>query len=185
MWPWGHLALGYLVYSAIGRYRRRPRRVVPVVILAVATQLADLIDKPLAWSIGVLDAGRSLGHSAIVAGMVVGLIAVIVRSRPGLRAGAFAFGVGHVSHLLGDIIDTIVTADLTALAFLWWPFLSIPPADASRSIIGMFLSMAPTPFFLAQLVLTVVATVVWIDDGCSGLAQVGTAVGIDRCERSR
>ncbi|MFB6299980.1 MAG: metal-dependent hydrolase [Halobacteriales archaeon] len=182
MWPWGHLALGYLLYSAVGRYRRMPRRIVPIVILTVATQIADLIDKPLAWSIGILDAGRSLGHSMIVAGLVIGLLAMIVRARPILKEGSLALGIGHVSHLLGDVIDTLVTADSSALGFLVWPVVSIAPSDGSHSILGMFLSMTPTPFFLAQLVLVGIAVVIWIDDDCPGLDLVRIAIASDRRE---
>ena len=64
MWPWGHLAVGYLVYSGLSRWRfgRLPGSVATLAV-ALGTQLPDLVDKPLAWTVNVLASGRSLAHS--------------------------------------------------------------------------------------------------------------------------
>jgi hypothetical protein len=66
MWPWGHLALGYLLYSPFARARfGRPPTDRATLLLAFGTQLPDLVDKPLAWRLDVLPAGRTLGHSLL------------------------------------------------------------------------------------------------------------------------
>ena len=60
MWPWGHLALGYLLHSPLARARfGRPPTDRATLLLVIGTQLPDLVDKPLAWWLGVLPAGRS------------------------------------------------------------------------------------------------------------------------------
>jgi hypothetical protein len=59
MWPWEHLAVGYLLYSVScvlwGRYPTR----IGVAALAFGTQFPDLVDKPLGWWLGVLPSGQS------------------------------------------------------------------------------------------------------------------------------
>ena len=70
MWPWEHLAFGYLLWSLWLRARGRS---LPgdweALVLVFATQLPDLVDKPLAWQLGVLPGGRSLGsRGATIAG---------------------------------------------------------------------------------------------------------------------
>jgi len=68
MWPWGHLAVGYLLWSVLVRDRRfRPPTGAETLLLAVGTQFPDAVDKPLAWSLGVLPNGRSLAHSVFLA----------------------------------------------------------------------------------------------------------------------
>jgi len=67
MWPWGHLAVGYVAFSVFVRFRlgRQPSGHAALA-LAVATQLPDLIDKPLAWQFGLLSSGISVAHSILV-----------------------------------------------------------------------------------------------------------------------
>ncbi|PSQ27664.1 hypothetical protein BRD03_05435 [Halobacteriales archaeon QS_9_68_17] len=73
MWPWGHLAVGYLLYAASSRRQRaRPPDGAETILIAFGTQFPDLGDKPLAWTVSVLPNGRSLAHSAFVAAAVIG-----------------------------------------------------------------------------------------------------------------
>lgn len=77
MWPWGHLAVGYLLYSAAVRLRTgRPPRAAAVVLLLAGTQLPDVVDKPLAWVYHVVPQGYAVGHSVFVA-VPVGLVAAL------------------------------------------------------------------------------------------------------------
>ena len=63
MWPWDHLAFGYVWYTLASRgWDGRPPSNAAAIALAVGTQFPDLVDKPLAWWLDVLPAGRSLGH---------------------------------------------------------------------------------------------------------------------------
>lgn len=62
----------YVPYAldTLVRERRLPNAKHTVVPL-YATQLPDLIDKPLAWSVGILPTGRSLAHSLLTASLVL------------------------------------------------------------------------------------------------------------------
>ena len=72
MWPWEHLAVGYIAFSVMQRVGgRQGVPALAVVALALGTQLPDLIDKLLGWGIGILPGGRSLGHSLLFALPVV------------------------------------------------------------------------------------------------------------------
>jgi len=128
MWPWGHLAVGYIAYAAYTRYRHDEHpRAVPVVALAVGTQLPDLIDKPLAYSVGALPEGRSLAHSLVVAVPVCLLALAFARRETGWRSGAgVAVAIGYGTHLFGGSVRELATLDLDALSFLAWPILAAP-----------------------------------------------------------
>lgn len=176
MWPWGHLAVGYLAYAAVldGRLRRSPDGLA-VVVLAVATQLPDLVDKPLAWHLGVIPNGRSLAHSAIVATVVILLVGWALRAR-GERTLAVAFAVGYYAHLVADAVSPILTGEWEGLAFLAWPV--IPAADDldSTGIVEFFLALARDlaagdvpPFFVAELGLVLLAAALWASHGFPGL----------------
>lgn len=102
MWPWGHLAVGYLLYSGAVHLRTgRPPRAAAVVVLAVGTQLPDVVDKTLAWVYHAVPQGYAAGHSVFVAvpvGLAVALggIAYGRSAIPG-RYGRFSDGRGGAS----------------------------------------------------------------------------------------
>lgn len=128
MWPWEHLAAGYLLYSGYVRLRRRrPPDANAVLVLAVATQLPDLVDKPLAWLLGILPTGTSLAHSALLAGPLVFLFFLLAR-RVGRPALGSAFAIGYTSHLLGDVAYRHFVED-ESLGFLLWPLVPQPRDD--------------------------------------------------------
>ncbi|MFB6296977.1 MAG: metal-dependent hydrolase [Salinirussus sp.] len=134
MFPLGHAALAYLVYVAVAPvagWRLPARSALPA--LALGSQLPDLIDKPLAF-VGVLDSGRSLGHSVFAAGILVAVAVWLGRralSHGGIgtwrrrlaTAGPGAFAVGYASHLAGDAWLPLVTGAVSELRFLVWPLL--------------------------------------------------------------
>lgn len=92
----------------------------------VGAALPDLLDKPLA-SLGVVDLFHSVGHSAVLAAVVLP-VAVL---GPAGRAAA----VGWASHLLLDAFHVIVNGRAGDALFLAWPFvvppdpLAIPPGE--------------------------------------------------------
>jgi hypothetical protein len=133
MWPWGHLAVGYIVYATYTRYRHRGYPVgMPVVVLTVATQLPDLIDKPLAYSAGLLPEGRSLAHSLLVAIPFCVLALGLVHRESGWRArSGVAFVVGYTTHLLGDSIHGLLALRTEELTFLAWPLLAAPDYETT------------------------------------------------------
>ncbi|SEV81527.1 metal-dependent hydrolase [Natrinema salifodinae] len=177
MWPWGHLGVAYLLYSIYchGRFRRPPRPG-PVLAVVLGSQFADLIDKPLAWGFGILPSGRTLAHSLLFAGALIGIVyaVALVRGRVEL---ATAFVIAHLSHPLADLPPRAFLGYPFGSEFLFWPFLSAPAFDYGESlfeppaVIELVASPFTDPllFFLANTALFVFALGVWCVDGCPGL----------------
>lgn len=179
MWPWGHLALAYLVYAASSRVRRGHRPTAAAALaVALGSQAPDLVDKPLAWSASVLPTGRSLAHSLLV--VVPVLVALYVlggRStgddpRADRRPLAVAFGAGALSHLFGDALYPLVDLQFRHLGFLLWP--AVPPVEyeVEQSFAAHFALVELSPEFLFELLLVALALLVWRRDGYPGLAAV-------------
>lgn len=170
MWPWGHAAIGYLLWTTF--VRRTDDRVPTggeVWLLALGTQFPDIVDKPLAWELGVLPAGRSLAHSLLTASLVIGGFYVLMRRR-GREPLAFAFGVGYVSHSLADTLSALSTGEYDELTFLLWPVLPAPVYE-SESLVSNVEELALSVFVLAELLLVGYALVRWRFDGLPGLPR--------------
>lgn len=172
MWPWGHLAFAYLLHSAFVhlRYRRRPAWP-GVALVALGSQVPDLIDKPLAWTLNVLPSGRSLGHSVLV-GTVIVVVAVALLRRYDLRGWPFA--LGYYSHLAGDSIRPVLDGRFQDLAFLLWPFFELETTGegASVGIIRYLLNAQLEGTVLIDLGLAGVVFVWWLVDGAPGVRPV-------------
>jgi len=109
MWPWGHLAVAYLLYTVITHRRfGRPPRAVPAIALAFGSQTPDLIDKPLAWNFGILPDGRTLAHSLFVVALLVPVVLLVADRLEG-RAIGVAFLIGYCSHLLADVPPRVLS----------------------------------------------------------------------------
>jgi hypothetical protein len=172
MWPWGHLAAGYLVYSAYAHLRtgESPANL-PALVAVFATQVPDLIDKPLAWSLAILPSGRSLGHSVVT--VVPALVVVwLLAARRDARPLGTALAIGVLSHLFTDALYPLLGLDVEFLTFLGWPLLPLPAYEVDSSFAAHFALVEVTPAFVFELVLVVVASVVWHYDGRPGLATV-------------
>lgn len=180
MLPWGHLAVGYLVYAALTRLRlRRSPTGVPTIVLVLATQLPDLVDKPLNWWFGILD-GRGVAHSVLVVAAVCVLAAIVAAEYDRTDIGS-AFSIGLFSHLFADALQAVLAGQFGQAAFLLWPLFPAPtypkdaPADHVVVWLDQFRAIVTTPaaglttWFGFQLVLVLVALVVWIADGAPGL----------------
>ena len=129
MWPWGHAALGYLLYVVYLRVRTREAPTGRgVLALLAGTQTPDLIDKPLAWYLHVLEYGRSLAHSVLTGGLILLTIVLYLRYRGHGRL-ATAFAIGYLSHLVGDSYGFALAGNWENLAFLVWPLLPIPGVE--------------------------------------------------------
>lgn len=175
MWPWGHLAVAYLLYTVYTHHRfDRPPLAVPALALAVGSQVPDLIDKPLAWTFGILPGGRTLGHSLLFAAVLVTIVYALA-VRLDRRDVGLAFVIGHVSHLVTDVPPSALTGDFSGTEFLLWPLVDQPPEDSVDGIIDAILNYyAMGPYELFQFGLFVLAALVWYRDGMPGLGYVRT-----------
>lgn len=176
MLPWGHAAVGYLAYSGLAQLRGRlPLDGWAVVALGFGTQFPDLVDKPLAWSLAILPAGRSLAHSALSLTLVAA-IALYVARRRGRERTAWAFLTGYASHLAADAIAPLSRGDVHGVSYVLYPLLPVPEPDRDYSFIEFFLSLQLTPLIGLGLVLSVLAVGQWYRDGQPGLVELGGAV---------
>ncbi|WP_246998694.1 metal-dependent hydrolase [Halosolutus gelatinilyticus] len=182
MWPWGHLAVAYLCYAVWTHVRfDRPPRALPAIALAIGSQTPDLVDKPLAWTFGVLPGGRTLAHSLFVATLVVSA-SYAIGVRFDRREIAGAFGLGYYSHLLADLPPDVLTGDVSGAAYLLWPILEQPPEEPVSGLLdAIFNYYAMGPYQVFQLVLFAVAAAVWYVDGRPGVGYVRAS--IDRLGR--
>jgi len=177
MWPWGHLAFGYLLYS-LGL--RAGQRTSPTdqqaIALALGTQLPDLIDKPLAWWIPLLPGGRTLGHSLVFAVPLVLVLGWIGRRR-GRLSWVVAFVVGYASHLVGDLYLAVASGNYHELAILLWPLTPTVVYDSQPSVLWHLSSITLSPLFLAELGLGVFVVVLWLADGSPGVGPIRRLLG--------
>jgi len=183
MWPWEHLAVGYLGYSLSVRLfgRGRPGDAA-VVALAVGTQFPDLVDKPLAWGLGVLPSGYSLGHSLLAAIPVSALVVALARRFGRPRLGA-AFAFGYLSHLPGDVVFPLLAGGELAPTKLLWPVVPASDAatgtgvfDAVRAMVdryGAELASGELGAYLAvEIALLASVLAVWLRDGTPPLGAM-------------
>ena len=169
MWPWGHAALGYLLYSVFVRLRtREPPTGVGVVALLVGTQAPDLIDKPLAWYLHVLEYGRSLAHSVFTGGVILLTVVLFLRHR-GHRAAATAFAIGYLSHLVGDSYTFVLAGDWEYLAFLVWPLLPIPGVEYElEGVLAHLARLDAAAIYSEGVLLAGGVFVLWLLQGAPG-----------------
>jgi hypothetical protein len=176
MWPWGHLAFGYLLYSVRTRVAaHRAPTGSETLALALGTQLPDLVDKPLAWTFGVLPSGRSFAHSVFTAVVVFALVYVALRGR-GRSEDASAFVVGYVSHLVGDSASHAFRGDFEMLGFLGWP-LTATDYGVERGFVYRAGRLDGADLLGPELVLVVLAALLWLRDGAPGLRTVSAFAG--------
>jgi hypothetical protein len=185
MWPWEHAAFGYLLYSTVTRLTGERPTDGAIIALSFGTQIPDLVDKPLAWSFGVLPSGTSLAHSAFVAAPVAVLVLSLGRrvGRPTVAAG---FVVGYWSHLVGDVVYPTFLRGVLNVDAVLWPLVSGPPGQyagvfaRTASLFAGLLELLGTPagmsYLLAEVVLLGSATFFWAADGTPGTGPLRTIV---------
>lgn len=178
MWPWGHLAVGYLLYSTLVRARTGRAPSGPAALaVALGTQFPDLIDKPLAWGLGVLPHGRTLAHSLFTATIVVVLGYAYARHRGRAELGV-AFGVGYLTHPFADGLLPLVQGHTEYVAYLLWPLFGLPFYSTDATVLVSLGWFDLTVYGLFQLGLAVVAYAVWVADGRPGLGTFRRSLGL-------
>jgi len=168
MWPVGHTSVAYLLYAGITRQRfdTGPGSVAAVLV-GVGSLLPDIVDKLLAWHLGVLPTGRSLFHSSLVLVPFVLAVAVLARRR-GSGEYAVAFGVGALPHPLFDAAPALWSPETAT--FLLWPLLPVTPYEgAPPTVVELLRSSLGDPYFLLEFLLLGLAVAVWRADGYPGL----------------
>lgn len=176
MYPWVHLAFGYLAYSAYThgvRWRRPTGR--EAVAVAFGAVFPDLLDKPLAWPLGVAPSGRAYFHSLLVAAGVVGAAYLVSRAR-----WVAVFGFGYASHIVGDAVRPWLSGDAYGLGFVFWPATSLPTGltpytESAAAFFREFeaaLSGSPSRFVVLQAAALLVVILVWVVDGAPGVGVV-------------
>lgn len=175
MWPWGHLGVGYLLYSLYARGRHgRPPRPGPALAAALGSQFPDGIDKPLAW-LGVLPGGRTLAHSLLFAGAVIAVVYATAVVYDQVKS-ATAFALAYLSHLATDLPPRLLLGYPYGSEFLLWPVLSQstfefrqqvfePPAAVEFVAVPL---TDPRTYLLVQFAVFVLAIGLWYVDGCPG-----------------
>ncbi|WP_394739917.1 metal-dependent hydrolase [Natronococcus roseus] len=173
MWPLGHAAIGYLCYALATRTRfDRPPGEVAVLVLLVGTQFPDLIDKPLAWYLGVIPTGRTLAHSLLFL-VPVSVGVYLLARRYGRPEYGFAFGLGAISHTLVDALPALWGGG--DANHLLWPVTPVESYESGApSVTALFLESLGDPYFLSEFALAAVALVVWRRDGYPVLAAIRT-----------
>lgn len=179
MWPWEHLAVGYLAYSALTRLRTgEPPDGPSAAAIVVGTQLPDVIDKPLAWTFAVYPGGYAVGHSIVVA-IALSALAVGISRRIDRPSLGWAFAVGYVSHLPADVFYVYVTSGYFLPGIVLWPLVpAIPNGTESgllatatrffRNYVEAVASGRLLGLFLLELGLLLAALGAWIYDGLPG-----------------
>lgn len=163
---WGtckHLSAGYLVFSVLRRISGDPPTATATAAVLFGSLAPDLLDKPLV-ALGVLSYGRSMFHSLLAMGAVVGLVAVVGRTR-GRTAVLYPFALGYGSHLAVDYADEVLGTYWGAdTAFLLWPVL----VDYPLPVAVPLLPVDDGTLFGAGML---VALALWVSDGLVGLTD--------------
>lgn len=200
MWPWEHVAVGYLCYSLLRRGRGGgPPGNAAAVAVAVAAMLPDLVDKTLSWGLGLVPQGYAVGHSLLVAVPVtIAVLAVAGRrgrggAAPSDRLDPGAIGVaavvGHWSHLAGDAVYPALLGGGPAVERLLWPVASLPAYETRLGLLdrtalylsefgGAALAGRLGPLLALELALLVGVLALWLADGAPGVRPVLRAAGV-------
>ncbi|MFB6202703.1 MAG: metal-dependent hydrolase [Halorhabdus sp.] len=134
MWPWEHVAVGYLLYSLTARVLGRdPPSDSETALLLAGTQGPDLIDKPLAWGLEWFPSGFAVAHSAFVA-FPVGVMTLLVGWRTDRRRVAGAFVVGYWSHLLADVLNPLRNGERPLVSRVLWPVTDVSPYETDYGL---------------------------------------------------
>lgn len=182
MWPWEHIAVGYLLYSGYVHlsYGESPGTL-PALAVLFGALFPDLIDKPLAWSFKVVASGISVTHSLFTA-VALSAVSIVVLDRLGHRQVGTGFSIAYLAHLPSDAIYPVLLGSPLHISPYFWPLTTATGAVQGGFLenfvyyFTQFLAFLATPqglLFLGLEVALIGTTVlVWISDECPGLSIV-------------
>lgn len=189
MWPWEHVAFGYLCYSLLrrGRGGGAPDDAAAVAVV-VAAVLPDAVDKTLSWGLGLFPAGYSVAHSVLVA-VPVALAALVVGRRRDRVAVSIALVVGHWSHLVGDVVYPAFLGRGLAVERILWPLVTLPSYDTRLGLVRRTVRYlaayadAAAAGRLGGLILLeagflLAVFALWLFDGAPGLRGLWRVLGV-------
>jgi len=180
MWPWEHVAFAYVVYSLSTRaISQRPPSNRSVYPLAFGALFPDLVDKPLAWTLGVFPSGYAVGHSLFALPVFATVALVAFRTLHWTR-GSVAYSLGHGTHLLGDVVYPSLVGGPLATSAVLWPLVRIPATPPRRGFVetvtdyfttwvGTFGSPETLPLLAFEVSLAALVVALWVLDGTPGI----------------
>lgn len=169
MQPVVHLAVGYLCYAAYARWDRgEPPAPAPTGAAIVGAALPDLLDKP-PWLAGVVDVGRTVGHSLLFAIPAIAAVWVVAKTRDRRTLGV-AFAVGYLSHVAADVPWHLLSGEYRELGFLLWPLTPMPEYTGTKPL-GTVAGLEVTTLWL-EAVIVAAGVALWWRDGRPGLELV-------------
>ncbi|MFC6731904.1 MULTISPECIES: metal-dependent hydrolase [unclassified Haladaptatus] len=178
MWPWEHLAVGYLVYSlSVHVTRRRKPSALAALAVGFGSLFPDLVDKPLGWTFAILSSGTSLAHSVLVAVPLVVIVWAIAAARGRGDVGA-GFGVGYLLHLPADAFYPLVFGRPPKFSSFFWPLIQVDsPARGGlletvvyflNQYVGLLGTPEATAYLAFEFALLLAAFGLWVYDGYPG-----------------
>lgn len=172
----GHVGIAYLLFLVYDRGRKLEVRDPGMLfVLLLGSLFPDLIDKPLAWHLGLLPTGRSLAHSLLFLVPVCLAVYALARHR-GKPVWGIAFGIGAISHTLVDAAPVLWDPHATA-GFLLYPLRDVEPyGNGSPTVLGLFLDSLSNPYFLSEFVFLGIALLLWRSRGYPGIQAFRGAV---------
>ena len=120
------IAVVAVVAYSLFRYRRLPSGMITLTAV-FSGAFADLVDKPLAWTLGFLPSGRMLAHSIVISVPLIIMILAVTYWRDKLVYG-LVFGWSHLAHITADFHPVLYRGtDYYWFPNLLWPILSANP----------------------------------------------------------
>lgn len=121
MMPWEHIAVAYVTYSLVRHVTSRaPPTSWEAFTIGLASLLPDLIDKPLAWGLGVFSSGYAVGHSIFFAVLLSLVVYRVTLARSRERAGQ-AFALAYPLHLIADVVPSSLLSGTLLIQRILWP----------------------------------------------------------------
>lgn len=128
MEPGNHILLALFPVVGYSLLRHRRPTTGPILLLVIGASLfPDLVDKPLAWTLGVVPSGRMVAHSLVIAVPIVALV-YLLAVWTGRRSYGVAFLWGYLIHITGDFYPILWHGtDYYFFPNLFWPLLKANP----------------------------------------------------------